>query len=61
LTILMLRAVEIYYRVAVISGGIICPILFPYFSDWSLIIAGLCGGTLGLVVNYFLDKSKINA
>ena len=61
LTILMLRAVEIYYRVAVISGGIICPILFPYFGDWSLIIAGLCGGTLGLGVNHFLNKSKANA
>jgi predicted branched-subunit amino acid permease len=61
LTILMLRAVEIYYRVAVISGGVICPILFPYFSDWSLIIAGLCGGTLGLAVNHFLNKSKANA
>jgi hypothetical protein len=45
----------------VISGGVICPILFPYFNDWSLIIAGLCGGTLGLAVNHFLNKSKANA
>ena len=61
LTILMLRAVEIYYRVAVVSGGIICPMLFPYFGDWSLIIAGLCGGTLGLAINFFFNKDKINA
>jgi len=60
LTILMLRTVEIYYRVAVVSGGIICPILYPYISDWSLIIAGLFGGTLGLLTSYLVTKRNSN-
>jgi predicted branched-subunit amino acid permease len=60
LTILMLRAVEIYYRVAVISGGIICPLLFPYIGDWSLIIAGLFGGTIGLFTSYLVQKGNSN-
>ena len=60
LTILMLRAVEIYYRVAVISGGIICPALFPYIGDWSLIIAGLLGGTIGLLTSYLVQKGNNN-
>ena len=60
LTILMLRAVEIYYRVAVVSGGIICPILFPYLGDWSLILAGLFGGTIGVITSYLLPKWSSN-
>ena len=31
----------------------------PY--NWSLIIAGLCGGTLGLAINFLFKKDKINA
>ena len=61
ITILMLRAVELYYRVAVVSGGIIGPILYPYIGDWSIIIGGLVGGTLGLLINYLLKKGKSNA
>ena len=57
----MLRAVELYYRVAVVSGGIIGPILYPYIGDWSIIIGGLVGGTLGLLINYLLKKGKSNA
>ena len=61
ITILMLRAVELYYRIAVVSGGIIGPILYPYIGDWSIIIGGLVGGTLGLLINYLLKKGKSNA
>ena len=61
ITILMLRAVELYYRVAVVSGGIVGPILYPYIGDWSIIIGGLVGGTLGLLINYLLKKGKSNA
>ena len=57
----MLRAIELYYRVAVVSGGIIGPILHPYIGDWSIIIGGLVGGTLGLLINYLLKKGKSNA
>ena len=60
LTILMLRAVEIYYRVAVFSGGITFPILFPYIGDWSLILAGLFGGTIGVITSYLLPKWSSN-
>ena len=60
LTILMLRAIEIYYRLAVVTGGIIGPLLFPYIGDWSLIVAGLVGGSVGLMVSYLLNKDKIN-
>lgn len=60
LTILMLRAVEIHYRLAVFTGGIIGPILFPYIGDWSLIIAGLIGGSTGLMISYYFKKDKIN-
>ena len=61
ITILMLRAVELFYRVAVISGGLIGPVLFPYTGDWSIIIAGISGGTIGLCVNYFVEKRNKNA
>ena len=60
LTILMLRAIEIYYRLAVVTGGIIGPLLFPYIGDWSLIVAGLVGGSVGLMISYLLNKDKIN-
>ena len=61
ITILMLRAVELYYRIAVVSGGIIGPILYPYIGDWSIIIGGLVGGTLGLLINYLIQKGKSDA
>ena len=60
LTILKLRAVDNYYRVSVISGGIICRLLFPYIGDWSLIIAGLLGGTIGLFTSYLVQKGNSN-
>ena len=61
ITILMLRAVELYYRIAVVSGGIIGPILYPYIGDWSIIIGGLVGGTVGLLINYLIQKGKSDA
>ena len=61
ITILMLRAVELYYRIAVVSGGIIGPILYPYIGDWSIIIGGLVGGTLGLLINHLIQKGKSDA
>ena len=61
ITILMLRAVELYYRIAVVSGGIIGPILYPYIGDWSIIVGGLVGGTLGLLINHLIQKGKSDA
>ena len=61
ITILMLRAVELYYRIAVVSGGIIGPILYPYIGDWSIIIGGLVGGTVGLLINHLIQKGKSDA
>ena len=61
ITILMLRAVELYYRIAVVSGGIIGPLLYPYIGDWSIIIGGLVGGTLGLLINHLIQKGKSDA
>ena len=61
ITILMLRAVELYYRIAVVSGGIIGPILYPYIGDWSIIVGGLVGGTLGILINHLIQKGKSDA
>jgi hypothetical protein len=47
--------------VAVISGGIIGPILFPYIGDWSIIVSGFIGGSIGLIADTIQKKNRSNA
>jgi hypothetical protein len=58
ITILMLKATDIFYRVAVVSGGILGPILFPYIGDWSIIISGFIGATFGLFAHKIQTTNK---
>jgi hypothetical protein len=57
----MLRATDLFYRVAVISGGVIGPIFFPYIGDWSIIISGFLGGSIGLIADTIHRKIRLNA
>ena len=61
ITILMLRTTDLFYRMAVISGGIIGPILYPYIGDWSIIVSGFLGGSIGLIADTIQRKSRLNA
>ena len=58
ITILMLKATDVFYRVAVVSGGILGPILFPYIGDWSIIISGFIGATFGLFAHKIQTTNK---
>ena len=58
ITILMLKATDIFYRFAVVSGGILGPILFPYIGDWSIIISGFIGATIGLLAHKIQTRNK---
>ena len=44
--LLVISSKDSLNRLAVVFGGIIIPIIHPVFSDWSIIIGGVAGGTL---------------
>ncbi|MGC6440382.1 MAG: AzlC family ABC transporter permease [Candidatus Puniceispirillaceae bacterium] len=52
LMLLIINARQKANRLAVIIGGILCPMLYPLFGSWSILIAGVIGGTIA----FFLEE-----
>ena len=44
--LLVISSKDSLNRLAVVLGGIIIPIIYPVFFDWSILIGGVAGGTL---------------
>ena len=43
-------------RLAVIFGGILCPLFYPMAGEWSVLFAGVTGGTLALGFGRIIAK-----
>jgi len=43
-------------RLAVVFGGALCPVLYPLAAEWSILLAGVCGGTLAIIYARFIAK-----
>lgn len=44
--LLVISSKDALNRLAVLLGGMIIPIIYPVFLDWSILIGGVAGGTL---------------
>ena len=58
LMLLVINARQRSNRLAVIVGGILCPILFPFFGSWSILMAGVIGGTIAFFLDNVLAKRR---
>ena len=61
ITILMLRTTDLFIEWPLSAGGIIGPILYPYIGDWSIIVSGFFGGSIGLIADTIQKKNRSNA
>ena len=43
-------------RLAVALGGILCPVFYPMAGEWSILLAGVIGGTLAIGYGRFIAK-----
>ena len=44
------------HRTAAILGGALCPLTFPVFGEWSILFAGIVGGSLVVAARHGLFK-----
>ncbi len=44
--LMVVNARRLMMRVAGTFGGVLCPLLYPFLGEWSILIGGLAGGTL---------------
>ncbi|MBL6622638.1 MAG: AzlC family ABC transporter permease [Alphaproteobacteria bacterium] len=50
LLLLLINARQPGNRLAVVAGGLFCPLLYPLFGSWAILLAGLAGGSVGLLL-----------
>ncbi len=50
LLMVIINAKQTTNRLAVVIGGTLCPLLYPYTGDWAILYAGFIGGTLGALI-----------
>ncbi len=50
LLLLLINARQLGNRLAVVAGGLFCPLLYPLFGSWAILLAGLAGGTAALLL-----------
>ena len=43
-------------RLAVLFGGLLCPLLYPMAGEWSILLAGMIGGTLAIAYARYIAK-----
>ena len=54
--LLIMNARQKANRLAVIFGGALSPIFFPFVGEWAILLAGLIGGTLASLYGRFIAK-----
>jgi predicted branched-subunit amino acid permease len=48
--LLVMNARHTINRLAAVIGGTICPLIYPLTADWSILIAGVIGGSIAMVI-----------
>lgn len=44
------------HRMAAILGGALCPLSYPFLGEWSILFAGIVGGSLVVAIRHGLSK-----
>ncbi len=50
LLMVIINAKQTTNKLAVVIGGTLCPLLYPFTGDWAILYAGFIGGTLGALI-----------
>ena len=48
--LLVINARQTLNRLAAVIGGTLCPLIYPITADWSILIAGVIGGSLAMFI-----------
>ncbi len=56
--LLLVNAKQTVNKWAGCFGGVICPLLYPIFSDWSIFIAGFIGASLAVLMTKYQHKNS---
>ncbi len=43
-------------RLSVILGGTFVPVIYPFFLEWSILVGGVCGGTIAIGLSGLVKK-----
>ena len=54
--LLIINARQKANRLAVVFGGALSPVFFPFVGEWAILLAGLIGGTLASLYGRFIAK-----
>ncbi|MFL2844799.1 MAG: AzlC family ABC transporter permease [Candidatus Puniceispirillaceae bacterium] len=54
--LLIINARQKANRLAVVFGGALSPLFFPFAGEWAILLAGLIGGTLASLYGRFIAK-----
>ena len=54
--LLIMNARQKANRLAVVFGGALSPMFFPFVGEWAILLAGLIGGTLASLYGRFIAK-----
>ena len=54
--LLIMNARQKANRLAVVFGGALSPLFFPFVGEWAILLAGLIGGTLASLYGRFIAK-----
>jgi len=56
LLLLLINARQLGNRLAVVAGGLLCPLFYPLTGSWAILLAGLVGGTAALLIIRLMPK-----
>ena len=54
--LLIINARQKANRLAVLIGGVLSPVFFPFAGEWAILIAGILGGSLASLYSRFIAK-----
>ena len=59
--LLIMNARQKVNKLAVVLGGALSPLFFPFVGEWAILLAGLIGGTLASLYGRFIAKWHLEA
>ena len=54
--LLIVTARQKVNRLAVLFGGVLCPLLYPMAGEWSILLTGIIGSTLAIAYARYIAK-----
>ncbi len=58
--LLVMNSRQTINRLAVVIGGSLCPFFYVYMGSWSVLVAGLIGGTIAMGLFTYIQRRNCN-